>query len=119
LKLVIRSVSVWGHPNIRTWEPSDPGVMTEVVHLDIGPKSGKGADAFTLRIATPAGLSSLNSKDGIVATRPLLVMSRYDFGDLWRWLEKIVSECEAESWPASVQRLQRYFDWEFEGYREI
>jgi hypothetical protein len=114
LKPVIRSVGVWGYPNIRTWEPDDPSAFAELVQLDVGPKQAKGADSFSLRVATPAGLEALETKDGIVATRPLLVMRRYDYDDLWRWLET----CEAGTWPECVEKLQRYFNWEFEGYQE-
>jgi hypothetical protein len=49
LKLVINSVSVWGHPNIRTWEPDDPKTIAEIVTLDIGPKSKKWSNSFSLR----------------------------------------------------------------------
>jgi hypothetical protein len=63
-KLVIRSVSVWGHPNIRTWQPDDPGAIAEVVSLDIGERSKDGADTFTIRVATPAGLAALEAREG-------------------------------------------------------
>lgn len=118
MKLVIRSAGVWGHPNLRTWAPDDPDVFAELVMLDIGPRKGKGADSFTLRVATPAGLDRLEARDGIVATRPLLVMRRYDFDDLWRWIERTVASCEAETWPACVENLRRYFAWEYENYKE-
>lgn len=45
-------------------------------------------------------------------------MSRYDHDDLWRWLERTVEACEAETWPACVEKLQRWFGWEYDGYRE-
>jgi len=118
-KLVIRSVSVWGHPNIRTWMPADPDRMAETVSLDIGERSKDAADTFTIRVATPAGLAGLEARDGIIAIRPLLIMQRYDFGDLWRWLEQTVAKCEEKSWPASVECLRRYFDWEYDGYEEV
>jgi hypothetical protein len=118
MNIVMRSVSVWGHANIRTWEPDDPLNIAEVVTIDIGPKNKKASDSFTLRVATPTGLARLEGKDGIVATRPLLVMCRYDFDALWRWLEKTVSQCDAPTWPECVQKLQRYFDWEYDGYKE-
>lgn len=117
-RLVIRSVFVWGHPNIRTWEPDDPGTIAELVSLDIGERSKSSADTFSIRVATPAGLSTLEARDGILATRPLLIMERYDFGNLWRWLERTVAECEADTWLASVENLRRYFAWEYDGYKE-
>ena len=119
LKLVIHSVSVWGHPNIRTWEPDDPEKVAEIVTLDIGPKSKKWSNSFSIRVATPDGLSTLQADNGILAIRPLLVMQRYNFDDLWHWLEKTVVKCEEDTWNACVDHLRRYFGWEYEGYKEI
>ena len=123
MKPVIKSVSVWGHPNIRTWEPEDPNKIAEVVFIDMGPRSGKtgsvkAANTFYIRVATPNGLTTLEAKDGILATRPLLIMQRYDFNNLWNWLEKTVATCEADTWPACVDKLRLYFDWEFSNYQE-
>lgn len=118
LKLVIHSVSVWGCPNIRIWEPDDPDNIAEIVTLDIGPKSKKGADSFYIRVATPTGLSTLQPNNGILAVRPLLIMQRYDFNDLWCWLEQTVAKCEAETWNECVANLRLYFDWEYQNYQE-
>ena len=117
--LVIRSVSVWGHPNIRTWEPDDPDTIAEIVTVEIGERSKDLADQFMVKVATPPGLATLELRDGIIATRPLLVMKRYDFDGLWRWLERTVADCEQDSWTHSVEMLQRYFRWEYEGYKEV
>ena len=118
-KLVIRSVSVWGHPNIRTWQPDDPGAIAEVVSLDIGERSKDGADTFTIRVATPAGLAALEAREGIIATRPLLIMERYELDDLLRWLERTVAACARDSWSDSVESLRRHFGWEYDGYQEV
>lgn len=118
MKLTIRSVFVGECPNIRNWQPEDPQRVAVMVCVDIGPKTRKGADTFCIRVATPDGLHAMEAKDGILATRPLLIMHRYDFNDLWRWLERTVAACEAETWPACVEKLQRYFDWEYDGYKE-
>ena len=118
MKLVIRSAGTWDHPNIRTWDPADPRVFAEELRVDIGPRGGKDADSFTIRVATPAGLDALEERDGILANRPLLVMRQYDFENLWRWLETTVEACTADTWPASVENLRRYFNWEYDGYTE-
>jgi hypothetical protein len=88
------------------------------VTLDIGPKSKKGSDSFSIRVATPAGLSTLNDNHGILAIRPLVIMERYNYNDLRQWLEQTVAKCEEETWNACVEHLRLYFDWEYEGYKE-
>lgn len=114
MKLVIRSVALWGHPNLRTWEPDDPADMAEEMLVDVGPKLKAGADTFRIRVATPAGLQRLEARDGVIAAGPLLIMERYDFDSFWNWLERTVRSCEAETWPACVEKLRRHFGWEFE-----
>jgi hypothetical protein len=114
MKLVIHRVSCWEHPNVRTWEPPDPDDVAEELMLDIGSRGNRGTDNFTLRVATPKGLSRSPSERGIIAAR-LLVMARYDYDDLWSWLEKTVEACEAETWLDCVAKLSRYFFWEYEG----
>jgi hypothetical protein len=109
MRLVIRSVSSIDCPNVRIWRPDDAAVVAEELTVRIGPKSEKIADTFFLRVATPAGLASLSPSDGILAAHPLLVMRRYDFDDLWRWLEQRVAECEADTWLSCVDKLGAYF----------
>jgi len=82
MKLIIRSVFTWEHANIRTWEPFEPKVIADTVNVDIGPTTEKGSDAFNIKIATPAGLSGLDSRDGIIAVRSLLIIDSYDYNNL-------------------------------------
>jgi len=119
----IQSVGIAGSPNFRKWEPDDPDVVVTSAFINIGPRTrGKGAldqvkksDTFTIMVATPAGLGTLESKDGILlSNRKLVVMRRYDVDDLWRWLERIVASCEAATWEDCVDKLRAHFDWEFE-----
>lgn len=114
MRLIIRGVESGAHPNLRTYVPENPVIFDAFVQVHIGQKPGKGADAFTIRIATPAALAAQDSKHGIIAQPPLLVMSRYDFNDLWQWLERTVESCRADTWPESVEKLRRYFQWEFD-----
>ncbi len=114
MKLIIKSVFTWEHPNLRTWEPLDPENIAETISIDIGSDKTKGADTFSIRIATPKGLSNLESRDGIIAVRPLIVIDRYDYNYLWSWLVKTVKSCEADTWLSSVEKLRLYFDWEYD-----
>ena len=115
MKLVIHSVGSWDHANLRSWHPDDPGAIAEELMVTIGPKGERGADTFTLRLATPRGLLGLPGNEGIIATRPLLVIHEYDFQVLWAWLSKTVASCERQTWADCVGELRLYFVWEFEG----
>jgi hypothetical protein len=89
-------------------------VFDDFLQVHIGQKPGKGADAFTIRVATPGGLAAGAATHNIVAQAPLLVIKTYDYDDLLAWLEKTVASCQADTWNESVEKLKRYFHWEFE-----
>jgi hypothetical protein len=116
MKPVIHGVHCWNHPSKETWVPDDPSDVAEELIVDIG-TGQKGADMFTIRVATPKGLAGLSARDGIVATRPLIVMDRYDFGLLYARLQKIVDTCEGATWRDCVDELRIYFLWEYEGMK--
>ncbi len=115
-QLILRGLSAWGHPNLRTWQPEYPDNFTEVILVDIGHRSRAGNDTFSIRVATPAGLASLESRDGIIAMRPLLVMDQFNYDYLWSWFESITTRCDGGDWMVCVERLQRFLDWEYDGY---
>ena len=117
-RLILRGLSVWGHANLRTWEPEQLDTVAEVITAEIGHRQRTGNDSFSVRVATPAGLAGMQAHDGVIATRPLLVIDRFDFAHLWAWFESILVRCDGEDWPVCVERLRLYLDWEYDGYAE-
>lgn len=117
MKLVIHSIHVQSGENLRTWSPENDQIVSEFLYISIGEKGRKGADGFSIRIATPEALQQLMPENGVLASRPLLVVKRYSFDELWMWLSNVVSSCEGETWIECVDNLRVYFDWEFDGYR--
>lgn len=114
MQLVIRGIGTGSYPNLRVHEPENPEVFVEIVQVDIGPKTSKNSDTFSIRVATPKALLFMEDKNGVIAQRPLLVVKRFEYQLLWEWLEQTVQSCEAETWLECVENLKRYFDWEFE-----
>lgn len=114
MRLIIKSISTWDHANIRTWEPIDPKCVAETIYVDIGPESKEGADRFSIKLATPVGLSKLASRDGIIAVRPLLIVDGYSYDNFLSWLKTTVKSCEGDTWNSSVEKLKMYFDWEYD-----
>lgn len=82
-KLILRGLSAFGQPNLCNWQPEYPGNFAEVISADIGHRRRVGNDTFSIRVATPAGLAGMESREGIIAMRPLLVMDKFDYDYLW------------------------------------
>lgn len=114
MQLVIRGIGTGSYPNLRLHEPEDSEVFAEVVQIDIGPKASKGSDTFSIRVATPKALLSMEDNKGVIAQRPLLVVKRFEFSVIREWLEETVRSCEANTWVECIENLKRYFDWEYE-----
>jgi hypothetical protein len=38
------------------------------------------------------------------------VLEQFDFDVMFDWLQRTVKACEAETWPASVENLERFFE---------
>ncbi|MCL2717040.1 MAG: immunity 8 family protein [Alphaproteobacteria bacterium] len=108
--------SIWvDEQSARTWVPEDDFVVAKFFLLEIGPKRGERTrDEFFIRVATPRGLLALDADNGILAAHPLVVIEKFDFNFLSTWFEKTVASCEAPSWPACIEKLQKHFRWEFD-----
>ncbi|EFB2837593.1 hypothetical protein FHD46_20410 [Escherichia coli] len=117
MRLVIKFACVADGVNLRVWEPVDRKTIAEFIYLEIGEKGTKKSDEFTIRVATPQGLKNISANEGIIAERPLVIMDEYNFSELWKWLECIVSSCEGDTWLQCVEYLRRYFDWEYDNYK--
>ena len=118
MKLVIHSVGTWSHPNIRLWEPDNADDFAITLTVNIGPKGQKGGDDFYIKYATPIGLNHLENPSNILSDRSLIVTKKFDYQELWKWLSETIKSCEKQTWAECVEKLLRYFDWEFENYTQ-
>jgi Immunity protein 8 len=114
---VIHSATISNGASLYVWEPEDATVVSVWIALAIGQKNKKGTDQFFIRIATPEGFQLHKPDDELLIARPLIVLHRYDFHLLWDWLEKTVASCEDVSWLLCVEKLRRYFNWEYDDYK--
>jgi len=103
-----------GLQNIKTWRPADPEVVTGVLVLTIGQKHKKIEEEFYLRVATPAGLETLEAQHGILATGQILVLQRWDCEALLDWLQGTIGACQADTWDGCIERLRQHFRGQFD-----
>ena len=118
MRLVVYRVFSGEHPELETWVPENPQIVSFFVGVSVGTDGGRGADDFFVRVATPAGLAALEEKNGILAGRPLVVVSHYSYEVVLSWIRAVVAGCEADTWEASVEKLRLYFNWEYDNYNQ-
>jgi hypothetical protein len=116
--LELRSLSS-SDVEVGVWRPDDEKGVCFPLELEVGERGVDGADLFQVIVATPEGLRRLPaSSNGVLADRGLIVLDRFDWQLLRKVLNDILVACAAETWNESVLRLQRYFFWEYEDYRD-
>ena len=102
--------------NVRVWEPEDPRKFSVMVCVEIGVRGQKLGEQFYIRLATPDGLKAETSENSIICKSPLIVVDSYSYDDIWKLLMETVDLCQSSTWSECLEKLQRYFTWEYEGY---
>ena len=75
--------------------------------------AAKGPNRFKLRRHT--AVIFLERRDGTVLE--CLIVFRYDYLGLRRFIEKYLMRCSGNSWPEIAQKVALLGQWEFENYR--
>ncbi|AVS77653.1 hypothetical protein C8234_05890 [Paracidovorax avenae] len=119
MRLEIKNVSVGDETPLDKWFPENRKIIFKIICVDIGEIKKKNSDRFFIKIATPDGLKQVESVGNIVTSRPLLIVKEYDFTSILEWIGRVINSCEGETWRECVEKLRFYFDWEFDGYKEI
>lgn len=91
---------------LASWTPPTPD-FSILLQLMVGPADGPGEESFELTLCTAGSLQARADKDGIVDAAHHLVVSRYDFGRLSRYLENRINACEAATWTELSTQIGR------------
>jgi hypothetical protein len=102
--------------DLATFRPDDPDTVGLLVQLLIGPDGGSGEESFDVIVCTPNWLAQ-RTADGVpIIGRHHLVVHRYDWPIIERFLRHHVSAIEGGTWSEVAARLSRLGRWEFEDY---
>ncbi len=104
--------------NLEKYVPDDPDLFDIAISLDIGIENEEGADIFQVSILTPKWLLMNCAKNEIFIPRHSLIVQQYDYSNIVQKLNKICIKCQGNSWEECSLKLSRYFQWEFEDYKD-
>jgi len=113
------------------YEPADPRSFGLTVTAEIGPEKQEAADIFTFMVCTPDWLGRPGIPTGAnrVAAEPwdetqtyvwgrrVLFLRKWNYGELLRIVNDLLSRSKASDWPAAAAQLSPYLAWEFEDYQ--
>jgi hypothetical protein len=102
--------------DLTTWTPqaSEFAILLQIM---AGPEGAPGEESFDVTLCTPAWIASRVATDKIMDGRHLLIVARYDYPFIYRYISDYVSSCEGDTWQEVAARISRLGRWEFEDYR--
>jgi len=83
-----------------------------------GPLGGPGEETFQATVCTPAGLSELVERDGVVAGRHFLFVDAIVPGRVEEFVRDRVRRIDGDTWSELAEKIGRLAHWEFEDYTE-
>lgn len=106
---------------IRTFEWDDlrsDRAMDRPINLVmvVGPLDGAGDETFQITVCTPAALTFLLDRDGIVVGRHLLLVGGINPANIEAFLQDRLRRLDGDTWPELATKIGRLGYWEFEDY---
>ena len=106
--------------NVWTWEPNDLGEIYFNLELTIGAKGQDAGDIFQITASTPEGLRNMQKHiPTIQIQKLLLIMEPYRWESILDYCKTTVNHCTGDTWDKVVNKLCRYFYWEYENHEYV
>ncbi len=105
--------------HLPNWVPSRDQDVFVNIELSIGTKDRDGTDIFQVVVATPEAIRKrIDKMGGLLSGRGLLVVAHYDWKEIFRHCQNLVTHSGGDTWSQICEHLSRHFLWEFENYVE-
>ena len=106
-------------PELKSYAPENPRCFGFLLEASFGLEGVPGADLFDIMVCTGPWLEDqARQTSGIIIGRHYLIVDRYDFGRIKRFLEDYANKCEGGTWDEIAEKLGRLGHWEFEDIDE-
>lgn len=104
-------------PDLAAYEPMDGERFAFLLQIIAGPSGEEGEESFDVTVCTPSWLQENLRPTDILIGRHHLIVRRYDYQGLTRFLVEYCQKCRGNSWAEVAEQLGRIGKWEFEDYR--
>jgi hypothetical protein len=103
--------------DIEKYQPEEEDNFGFVLRALVGPIGQPGEESFDITVCTPKWLvKRYGTSDTILGLHKLIVF-RYDYSKLRRFIERYLTGCSGDTWIEIAQRVALLGQWEFENYR--
>jgi hypothetical protein len=117
MEAVLKGLSSPDIPDIEKYWPVHEDNFGFVLRALIGPLAQSGEESFDITVCTPKWLEEQYGTSETVLGLHKLIVFRYDYLGLRRFIEKYLMRCSGNSWPEIDQKVALLGQWEFENYR--
>ena len=78
-------------------------------------------DEASLLVLKPANVFNVGmvQREKVLVINKGMVVALKTLDDIENYLSLMINSISGETWDDIVIQLQKYFDWEYEGYREV
>lgn len=112
MRLSIKKIDVSGDL-LKHYRPEDPDRFSVWITATIGPDDSQGGDLFQFLVSARAGFKK-EIANGAEKQQYVVVVETYDADMIQEELQRIVKECEGDTWMVSARNLTKFGRWEFD-----
>jgi hypothetical protein len=102
--------------DLEAYRPADPSSFGFLLQVLAGTSGEDGEDSFNVIVCTPRWLEERYRSTDVVLLRHHLLVSRYDWSAIARFITGYVRSCEGETWQEVATKIGRLGHWEFEDH---
>jgi len=117
MEAALKGLSSSDIPDIEKYQPLHDDNFGFVLRALVGPSGHPGEESFDITVCTPKWLEEQYGSSEAVLGLHKLIVFRYDYLELRRFIEKYLMHCSGNSWPEIAQKVALLGQWEFENYR--
>src|SRR5262249_21316258 len=114
MRAVLRRLHSPDVHDLAGFKPPDSDNFGFLLQILAGPESGPGEESFDVFVCSPRWLIKNHSSEEIIVGRHILIMFRYDYERLQRFIEKKIEAATGSTWQDVATQLARLGRWEFE-----
>jgi hypothetical protein len=103
--------------NVESYQPEREDHFGFVLRAVVGPMAQPGEESFDITVCTPKWLTEQYGTSEIVLGLHKIIVFRYDYSALRRFIEKYLTRCSGNTWAEIAPKVSLLGQWEFENYR--
>jgi hypothetical protein len=103
--------------DVESYQPEKEDNFGFVLRAVVGPMGEPGEESFDITICTPKWLAERYGTAEIVLGLHKVIVFRYDYSRLRRFIEKYLMRCSGNTWAEIAKKVSLLGQWEFENYR--